>query len=225
MRVTLTFPQHVHVHAVYDAAMQRSLTTSNSVTVELGPTPTATSEFAVMGTGSEVGTQVDLTGITFACKPVEGPPPAPPHPNDCPLVTRYKIKNAWINGEIVVLRLNGWEPGRKFTLTYWGQHVTVSSPQGGSLIDASPDAAGNTIVKLSLSADQPFVSGSADLAGDDDADGATYDVVFQVSPPARCARVAVCAFATALVGAHFGPRACTRMPCSSSCRRSTVDHL
>ena len=86
MQVELTFPQAVHIQSVYDAQLLTKLTKPTQITVELGPAPSATNEFTLMGKGSVGAGELDLTSISYTCRNVAGPPPAPPHPDDCPLL-------------------------------------------------------------------------------------------------------------------------------------------
>lgn len=158
-RVKLTFPHDVHVSNVYDATKVNSLTTSNSVTLELGPMPTKTREVAIMGSSTAGQSQVDLDDITILCTPVSGPPPAPPHADDCPLLKRYKTTAAWSSGQIAALRMKQWESGRKVTLTYYGQRITVTSPQEATLTDSKQES-GNTIVHMTLGEQPAGTAGS-----------------------------------------------------------------
>lgn len=161
-RVKLTFPQDVHITAVYDATKVGSLTTSNSITLELGVMATKTKEIAIMGSNTAGHAQVNIDDITFLCTPVSGPPPAPPHADNCPLLHEYKITAAWSSGQIVAMRLKEWELGRKFTLKYWGQRVTVGSPQEAKLTESKQDVSGNTVVQMTLGEQPAGTAGSAD---------------------------------------------------------------
>jgi len=193
MRITFAFGQHVHVPNVYDATLMSTLTTAESVTVELGPMPTATSEFAIMGNqvASADGTPIDLDTIELSCTPVAGPPPAPPHPADCPLLSRYVIKNAWAGGEIVALAMREWEVGRKVTLTYWGQKVAIANPTASTLGESSQDAHGSTVLQLTLGP-HPEASLTTTAAAVWVPSEVTYDVTFQVTPPPRLLPHIVC---------------------------------
>ncbi len=107
-RVILEFNKLVSVQNVYDGTLIMDLTTPSSITVELGPVPTATHEFAVMGSmradataaAMDSSSQIDLDAVAITCSPIAGPPPMPPHPDDCPLLAEYRIKNAWAGGEV-----------------------------------------------------------------------------------------------------------------------------
>ena len=168
--MTVTFPDSVKIEAVYDANLIGSLTTASSFTVELGPKATASSEFIVMGSGT-----VTLEP-TITCAALQGPPPAPPHPDDCILLSQYEVHNVWEAGEIVALVLHEWEAERNFKLTFWGQKITASNVQGARLAASTQDAAGNTVVSLTLNRESV----------------GAYEVVMQISPPARLLPHVIC---------------------------------
>ena len=88
-QVTLAFPSSVTVTAIYDAKLLTSQTTSTTITAELGPIQTEESEFVVMGSGMMV------LDPKITCSGIVAPPPSPPHPDDCPLLRRYEVRNAW----------------------------------------------------------------------------------------------------------------------------------
>jgi hypothetical protein len=169
--VNIAFPGRVTIDNVYDATLVKGLVTIQSVTAELGPKATAKNDFVVMGSGTT------SLNPTFTCYGASAPPPAPPHADDCPLLLKYVIRNAWDGGEIIALKLKAWAPGRPFTITYWGQQVSLSSPQGATITSADIDSKGNTVARLKL--------------GPAPAD-ASVEAVFQISPPARLLPHVVC---------------------------------
>ncbi len=103
--------------------------------------------------------------------------------------------------QVVTLAMSSWETGKKLTLTYWGQKVAVASPLAAELIDTSVDAHGNTIVQMTLG-EQPTPTAAPSAAATTDlamlldkavsAYQATYDVDFQLIPPARLLPHVVC---------------------------------
>lgn len=130
--VTLKFPSRVTITNIYNADLAGDAPDPKdvwSLKVKLAAEPPNDRRFQVMGSSTaRIVMQVHAT-----CAGIAGPPPSPPHTNDCDLGTRYSILHAWADGMQVNLHFEHWASGRVITLNYWGpEPVSMDSLRGAT---------------------------------------------------------------------------------------------
>ena len=103
---------------VFDATLVKKTGFSgkHDLTVELGAAPPndgSHATFLLMGTGTRDKYP------TIVCTHEASPPPSPPHAADCDLGPTYELVSSWETGEQARIRLERWDDGRVFTLTWY----------------------------------------------------------------------------------------------------------
>ena len=112
------------IEHVYQANMEEYADDGRVVSVKLGPAPLQTrpNTFQVFGKNSN-----DVSPV-IACRGSSKPPPSPPHGEDCVMGPKYAVTRSWGEGAIIQIKLDFWNDGKEFRITFWGQEITLDDP-------------------------------------------------------------------------------------------------
>ena len=123
-RVIFRWSEPVEIEHVYQANMEEYADDGRVVSVKLGPAPLQTkpNTFQVFGKNSN-----DVSPV-IACRGSSKPPPSPPHGEDCVMGPKYAVTRSWGEGAIVQIKLDFWNDGKEFRITFWGQEITLDDP-------------------------------------------------------------------------------------------------
>ena len=123
-RVIFRWSEPVEIEHVYQANMEEYADDGRVVSVKLGPAPLQTrpNTFQVFGKNSN-----DVSPV-IACRGSSKPPPSPPHGEDCVMGPKYAVTRSWGEGAIIQIKLDFWNDGKEFRITFWGQEITLDDP-------------------------------------------------------------------------------------------------
>ena len=134
---------------VFDATLveKTGFSGKHDLTVELGAAPPndgSHATFLLMGTGTRDKYP------TIECTHEASPPPSPPHAADCDLGPTYELVSSWETGEQARIRLERWDDGRVFTLTWYNEKLEVTTNGHNAMPVGTVIKGGDTVARLKL---------------------------------------------------------------------------